>query len=107
MGVHVSVGGSLDVGFDGSIGGNVNIGFGVGASAAPVPYFQTRIGYTGTLYSFNLLTALNTWKNDVRKSLWFLALNVIVIKKKDCIEIYIKPLKTTICLYKGGKVKIR
>ena len=106
-GAHVSGGGGLDVGFDGSIGGNVNVGYGVGASAAPVPYFQTRIGYTGTLVSFNLLSILKSWANKKKKRYYILSLCTEVKKYKNYITIYIKPLKKTFYIYKSGQVKIR
>lgn len=96
----------MDIGFDGSVGGSINVGYGVGASIAPVPYFQTSIGYTGTLVKINLLSVLKSWANKVKKSYYILTMCVQITKYKTYITIYIKPLKKTIYVYKSGKIKV-
>ncbi len=106
-GAHVSGGGALDVGFNGGVGGNVYVGYGAGASVAPVPYFQTRIGYTGTLFSFNLKTLLKSWYNGKSKTYGVLGMYTTVTKYSTYVKVYVKSLKRTLYVYKSGTIKLR
>ena len=107
VGAHLSGGGGIDIGFDRSIGGNLNVGYGVGASVINVPYFQTRIGYTGPIVTFNLLSVLKKWKNRAKKIYKILQLNVEVTKYRNYVTIYIKPLRKTVYIYDDASVKVR
>jgi hypothetical protein len=106
MGVHLSGGGSFDVGFDGSTGGSLKVGIGRGASLAPVPYWETRIGHTGVIRSFNLLSVLKSWANNVTKSSYFYGFCIQLTNCKNYVKIYLKSLKTTLYVYKNRTIKV-
>lgn len=95
-GLHLSGGAGVDIGFDGSLGGNVNVGLGVGASIASVPYTQVRIGGTAILASGNLLTIFNKWKVGAKKIYKALGTKIIMKKSKKYISISIQLLDMTI-----------
>ena len=107
MGAHISAGGSLDIGFDGSVGGNFNIGYGAGISIAPIPYFQVKIGCTGTFVTDNLLEILKKWTNNEKKTYSILSLKIQITKHKKHITIYIKSMGTKISIYKKGKMTVK
>ena len=107
FGAHMSSGGAIDIGRNGNYAGTVNVGCGAGVSIAPIPYFQTRVGYTGVITSFNLLSVLRTWANNTKKSFNILSLCVEMRKYRNYITICVKSFKKTIYLYKNGNLKVR
>lgn len=94
------------MGFDGGLGGSASVGFGAGVSAAPVPYFKTKIGYTGTFVTFNLKQVFNSWSNGTSKAYSTAGVGVVVTKQSSYVNVYMNSFKKTIRLYNNGHIRV-
>ena len=95
---YAGIGGDISMSPTGKVENSYTFGIGVGASIAPIPYFQTRFGYTTQIFKTNLSSlfrmrnnyqfSVNSWVSGARIRKWNNFLEILIYRAGIRIIIY-------------------